>query len=79
MIIRNNNTMYANYCSLVSNADSSMKTMDMNKDIVELEFREKFRELCEANIGLHDELERHEASIDNFKQQHSITEKQLCV
>lgn len=63
----------------MNNADSSMKTMDMNKDIVELELREKFRQLCEANIVLHDELERHEASIDSLKQQHSITEKQLCV
>lgn len=72
-----NCTTYANYCSLMSDADSSMKTMA--KDIVELELREKFRELYDENIVLHDEIDRHEASIDSLKQQHSITEKQLCV
>ncbi|XP_018343708.1 PREDICTED: uncharacterized protein LOC108749461 isoform X2 [Trachymyrmex septentrionalis] len=64
--------------SLVNDADSSMKTMDLTNDIVKLEFRNmKFRKLCEENNVLRDELERHERSINNLKQQHSITEKQL--
>jgi len=64
----------------VSDADSSMKTMDMANDIVELELRNvKFRELFEENNVLRDELERHERSIDNLKQQHNIVQKQLCV
>jgi len=71
---------YANCRSLVNDADSSMKTMDLTNDIVKLEFRNmKFRKLCEENNVLRDELERHERSINNLKQQHSITEKQLCV
>ncbi|KAL0105153.1 hypothetical protein PUN28_016656 [Cardiocondyla obscurior] len=71
----NNNTQEKLF--LVNDADSSMKTMNGDKDIVELEFREKFRELYKENISLHDELERHEALIHNFKQQYSTTEKQL--
>ncbi|XP_018343709.1 PREDICTED: uncharacterized protein LOC108749461 isoform X3 [Trachymyrmex septentrionalis] len=66
------------YKNLVNDADSSMKTMDLTNDIVKLEFRNmKFRKLCEENNVLRDELERHERSINNLKQQHSITEKQL--
>lgn len=56
-----------------------MKTMAVDKDIVELELRVKLQKLHEENIVLRDELERHEGSIDNLKQQHNITEKQLCV
>ncbi|XP_011693811.1 PREDICTED: uncharacterized protein LOC105453499 isoform X3 [Wasmannia auropunctata] len=63
---------------LASDADSSMKTMEVANDIVELELRNvKFRELCEENNVLRDELERHERSIDKLKQQHSIVERQL--
>ncbi|XP_011067441.1 PREDICTED: uncharacterized protein LOC105153961 isoform X5 [Acromyrmex echinatior] len=72
----NNNVQEKLY--LVNDADSSMKTMDLTNDIVKLEFRNmKFRKLCEENNVLRDELERHERSINNLKQQHSITEKQL--
>ncbi|XP_018407442.1 PREDICTED: uncharacterized protein LOC108783384 [Cyphomyrmex costatus] len=63
---------------LVNDTNSSMKTMDLTNDIVELELRNmKFRELTEENNILRDELERHEKSINNLKQQHSIIEKQL--
>ncbi|XP_018301159.1 uncharacterized protein [Mycetomoellerius zeteki] len=72
----NNNVQEKLY--LVNDAHSSMKTMDLTNDIVKLEFRNmKFRKLCEENNVLRDELERHERSINNLKQQHSITEKQL--
>ncbi|XP_067209273.1 uncharacterized protein [Linepithema humile] len=71
----NNNTEEKIY--IVNDADTSMKTMDTNKDIVDFELRVKFRELQEENIFLHDELERHEASVNNARQQHSIIEKQL--
>ncbi|KAL6265416.1 hypothetical protein P5V15_002212 [Pogonomyrmex californicus] len=60
---------------LLNDADSSMKIMD--KDIMEFELRVKLRELHEENVVLRDELERQEGLIDNLKQQHSITEKQL--
>lgn len=64
----------------MSDADSSMKTMGVTNDIVELELRNvKFRELCEENNVLRDELERHERSLDSLKQQHGITDKQLFV
>lgn len=71
------NVTYAN-CSIVNNADPSMK-MDMDKDVVEMELRMKLRELNEENILLRDELERHEATIENLKLQCNISKKQLCV
>lgn len=71
--------MYTNYCSLVSDTDLSMKDMDINRDIVEFELRAKLRELHEENIFLREELERHETSIDNFRQQCNIAERQLYV
>ncbi|XP_077277861.1 uncharacterized protein LOC143906007 isoform X3 [Temnothorax americanus] len=61
----------------VSDADSSMKTMDVDRDIVELELREKLRAISEENIFLRDELERYQALIDSFKQQCSTTENKL--
>ncbi|XP_071554414.1 uncharacterized protein [Temnothorax nylanderi] len=61
----------------VSDADSSMKTMDVDRDIAELELREKLRAVSEENIFLRDELERYQASIDSFKQQCSTTENKL--
>ncbi|XP_071643218.1 uncharacterized protein [Temnothorax longispinosus] len=61
----------------VSDADSSMKTMDVDRDIVELELREKLRAVSEENIFLRDELERYQALIDSFKQQCSTTENKL--
>lgn len=64
-------------CSLVSDTDSSMKDMDIN--IMEFELRTKLRNLHEENILLREELERHEASIDNLRQQCSIAERQLYV
>ncbi|EFN71542.1 hypothetical protein EAG_04592 [Camponotus floridanus] len=67
----------ANCCSFMSDTDSSMKDMDINRDIVELGLRVKLRELHEENILLRDELERHETSIDNLKQQCNIAERQL--
>jgi len=69
----------ANCCSLVSDTDSSMKDMDINRDIVEFGLRVKLRELHDENILLRDELERHETSIDNLKQQCNIAERQLYV
>ncbi|XP_018369157.1 PREDICTED: uncharacterized protein LOC108765104 isoform X3 [Trachymyrmex cornetzi] len=73
-----NNSNVQEKLYLVNDANSSMKTMDLTNDIVKLEFRNmKFRKLCEENNVLRDELERHERSINNLKQQHSIAEKQL--
>lgn len=66
-----------NCCSLVSDTDSSMKDMDIN--IMEFELRAKLRDLHEENILLRDELERHEASIDNLRQQCNIAERKLYV
>ncbi|XP_029165443.1 uncharacterized protein LOC114936427 isoform X5 [Nylanderia fulva] len=58
-----------------NDTDSSMKDMDIN--IMEFELRAKLRDLREENILLREELERHEASIDNLRQQCSIAERQL--
>ncbi|XP_050451807.1 uncharacterized protein LOC126851669 isoform X3 [Cataglyphis hispanica] len=71
----NNNAREKLY--LVSDTDLSMKDMDINRDIVEFELRAKLRELHEENIFLREELERHETSIDNLKQQCNIAERQL--
>ncbi|XP_029674353.1 uncharacterized protein LOC115242296 isoform X9 [Formica exsecta] len=71
----NNNAREKLY--LVSDTDLSMKDMDINRDIVEFELRAKLRELHEENIFLREELERHETSIDNFRQQCNIAERQL--
>ncbi|XP_011251629.1 uncharacterized protein LOC105248507 isoform X3 [Camponotus floridanus] len=71
----NNNAREKLY--FMSDTDSSMKDMDINRDIVELGLRVKLRELHEENILLRDELERHETSIDNLKQQCNIAERQL--
>ncbi|XP_036149163.1 uncharacterized protein LOC105830282 [Monomorium pharaonis] len=60
---------------LANDADSSMKTMD--KDIVGLELRVKFRKLNEENVVLRDELERCEELINTLRQEHSITKQQL--
>ncbi|CAL1685492.1 unnamed protein product [Lasius platythorax] len=60
---------------LVSDTDSSMKDMDIN--IMEFELRAKLRNLHGENIILRDELERHEASIDNLRQQCNIAERKL--
>ncbi|XP_072746042.1 uncharacterized protein [Anoplolepis gracilipes] len=75
----NNNAREKLY--LVSDTDSSMKDMDISRGIVEFEVRVKLRELHEENILLRDDLERHEATIDNLRQQCSIAERQLdrCV
>lgn len=76
----NYNASYMTFanCSIVNDADTSMQTMDTNKEF-EFELRVKLRELQEENNFLHDELERHEASVNNARQQHSIIEKQLYV
>ncbi|KAL6436956.1 hypothetical protein ACFW04_004944 [Cataglyphis niger] len=71
----NNNAREKLY--LVSDTDLSMKDMDINRDIVEFELRTKLRELHEENIFLREELERHETSIDNLRQQCNIAERQL--
>lgn len=56
----------------MSDADFSMKTMNVDKD-------ERYRILYEENITLNDDLQRHEALIESLKQEHSETKKQLCV
>lgn len=63
----------------MSDTDSSMKDMDINRDIVELGLRVKIRDLQEENILFRDELERHETSINNLKQQCNNAERQLYV
>ncbi|XP_020283673.1 uncharacterized protein LOC109854705 isoform X4 [Pseudomyrmex gracilis] len=71
------NVMYAN-CNILSDADSSLKTaVKMDRDVIEFELRMKLRELQEENNLLHDELERHEAVIDNLKLQYGNAKKQL--
>lgn len=69
--------MCGNCHSLVSDPDSSMKTMDM--DNMEFEFRLKFRKLNEENNDLRGELERCEESINTLRQKLKQTEQQLCV
>ncbi|XP_039302572.1 uncharacterized protein LOC105194543 isoform X5 [Solenopsis invicta] len=65
----------ARYKNLVSDPDSSMKTMDM--DNMEFEFRLKFRKLNEENNDLRGELERCEESINTLRQKLKQTEQQL--
>ncbi|XP_011157813.2 uncharacterized protein LOC105194543 isoform X1 [Solenopsis invicta] len=71
----NNNGEVAMEKFLVSDPDSSMKTMDM--DNMEFEFRLKFRKLNEENNDLRGELERCEESINTLRQKLKQTEQQL--